>query len=229
MKYTEIAFYDDGTSGESADYIRRTAEAITTAVLLDFAPEHNIKPVPVKYYADKAQVPASAAVVPWSGSMDVAGAIAYHTENGGKVTGLVCAPIARQNGQEPSVAACHEVFELLRDPFCNESTTSADGKIVDKEVSDPVQDRTYQGQADDGTPVTLSDFVYAAWHDPQSVGEKYSHTDALTAPHTKTELGYYQYVDANGQRQQLGMRAEWRAPSLRGAQREALHAARQAT
>jgi hypothetical protein len=228
VKYTEIAFYDDGTSGESAQYIANTAEACTTQLELDFCEEYDRKPIPVKFYADKSQIPASAIVIPWSGAMDVSGAIAYHTENGGKVTGLVCAPLARQNGQEPSIAASHEVLETMKDMFCNGSTQAANGNIIDDEVGDPVQDRSYGVPVADGSVMQVSDFVTSAWHDPQSAGEKYSHTDALPGPHTKTDGGYYQFVDPSGQRQQLGERAPWRAPSLRGARREALHAARQA-
>jgi hypothetical protein len=72
----------------------------------------------------------------------------------------------------------------------------------------------------------VSNFVFGAWSDPQSTSGPYDQMGVPTTPFSKTDGGYVQYVDPTGQRQQYGMRAEWRSPSVRGAKREALHAAR---
>lgn len=218
-KVTEFAFVDDGTSGETAAYIANAAEACSLQLELHAGPEYARLPVPVKSYADRALVPDTAAVFVWTSTLDVPNAIAYHTEQDGRCKGIIDAPLARQNGQEPSIAASHEILESFCDIYCNKSAQAPDGKILDFEVCDPVQDRFYGQRIGDNSLVQVSDFVTGAWSDPQSTAGPYSITDALPGPFTKTDGGYYQYVDATGQRQQLGMRASWRAASVRGDER----------
>jgi hypothetical protein len=211
VKCTEIAFVNEDPDVKDQD-VKDYAEACGLQLKLHVAPEYDRTAVPVKFYASRAEVPATSALLPFlpQSAMDDPNAIAYHTSKDDRIMGIVCAALAVANGMDPGVAASHEVCELFKDPCCNATTWSADGRGLDDEICDGVQDGTYPITIGSGRVMNVSNFVTGAWHDPQDAQGPYDFNGTLTAPHSKTPGGYLDYVDGKGQRQQEGMMPAWR-------------------
>jgi hypothetical protein len=104
-----------------------------------------------------------------------------------------------------TVAASHELFEMIEDPFLDRTTMASDGTgdLWLDEVADPVEDYRMWVRG-----VPLSDFVYPAWF-----RNTYGRQDALgwlddsTAGQDVYEFscpsGYAQYLDVSTNRMKL--------------------------
>lgn len=140
---------------------------------------------------------------------DQADALAYHTEEEGKIEGFVFAKTIIENGgvvlhldaTTTTVASAlfHEVAEALVDAFCNEWWTAANGTFYAAEVCDPVESNNVIVSLVDGTKVALSDFVFPAWRDTQAAaGSQFNYNNTLKAPFQLEKGGYSITIDKHG-------------------------------
>jgi hypothetical protein len=119
---------------------------------------------------------------------DEAGALGYHdlTTKGQPVSKIfVKTTIA--DGEEVSVTACHEVFEMAIDPLANLWAQAPNGILHAYEMCDAVEEDTFLV---DGIP--MSNFLHPSYFEPftHPKGTKYDHLGKLTAPFTMTKGGY---------------------------------------
>ena len=101
----------------------------------------------------------------------------------------------RADGTPISMAASHELVEMLVDPSMNLEVMKPDGKLVHRyEAADPVQELHFLVNG-----MRMSDFVYPAYfesfHKPGSV--KFDHNNVLKKPF-QIHLRGYQSVYVNG-------------------------------
>jgi hypothetical protein len=119
---------------------------------------------------------------------DVAGALGYHdlTVNGQPVS-KIFVKTTMQDGEEVSVTAAHELFEMVIDPLANLWAEASDGSEYAYEMSDPVEEDTFLV---DGIP--MSNFVHPSWFEPfnHPAGTKFDYLGKLTAPFSMTPGGY---------------------------------------
>ena len=103
-------------------------------------------------------------------------------------------------------AVCHELFEMLIDPYCNMWAMLANGSQYAYEVCDPVESNAVTVQVQTGTTTTkvfavkkitpvytkvgLSDWVLPKWFDTQAVKGPFNHNNTLKAPFTLDKNGY---------------------------------------
>ena len=149
---------------------------------------------------------------------DVSGALAYHDELNDVPYGNAFAKTVLADGgvllysTNPRVptfaqAVCHELFEMLMDPYCNSWAMLADGVTqYAYEVCDPVESNPVTVQVQTGTitkgalltktivpvysKVGLSDWVLPKWFDTQAVQGPFNHNNTLKAPLTIDKNGY---------------------------------------
>jgi hypothetical protein len=91
-------------------------------------------------------------------------------------------------GEEPiSVAASHELFEMVLDPMANLWADKNPNTQYAYEVCDAVEEDSFDV---DGLP--MSNFVYPSWFEPfkHRRGTKFDHKGTLKAPFSMTEGGY---------------------------------------
>jgi hypothetical protein len=93
----------------------------------------------------------------------------------------------QSDGQEVSVTACHELFEMVIDPLANLWAEAPDGSEYAYEMSDPVEEDTFLV---DGIP--MSNFVTPAWFEPfqHPPGVSFDLLRKLQAPFSMTKGGY---------------------------------------
>jgi hypothetical protein len=119
---------------------------------------------------------------------DTAGALGYHdlTDKGQPIA-KVFVKTTLADHQLVSVTACHELFEMAIDPIANLWAEGPDGKEYAYEMSDPVEEDTFQV---DG--IEMSNFVHPAWFEPfkHPTGTKFDHLGRLTKPFSMTKGGY---------------------------------------
>lgn len=132
---------------------------------------------------------------------DAAGALGYHdlTVNGQPVSKVFVKTIL-QAKESVSVTACHELFEMVQDPVANTWAENTDGKLYAYEMSDPVEEDTFEV---DG--VTMSNFVTPAWFEPfkHAKGTRFDYLRKLKAPFSMTAGGYMIVRDKTGKVDQV--------------------------
>ncbi len=118
---------------------------------------------------------------------DVAGALAYHDDEGGPVAKVFVETI-QQYGSSLTVATSHELAEMLVDPLAS-FWAAAQGvqRLVALEVCDPVQSDSLGLEV---AGFLMSDFVYPAWFDPAASGVPFDHQNAVSAPFQVHAKGY---------------------------------------
>lgn len=127
---------------------------------------------------------------------DHAKALAYHELTpDGYPQSKVFVKTTRADGTPISMAASHELVEMLVDPSMNLEVMKPDGKLVHRyEAADPVQELHFLVNG-----MRMSDFVYPAYfesfHKPGSV--KFDHNNVLKKPF-QIHLRGYQSVYVNG-------------------------------
>jgi hypothetical protein len=123
-------------------------------------------------------------------------AAACHLVIGNQPTALVD-PRSADIGEPWTVAASHEVFEMLVDPWGNATTALPSGYAWMTEVADPVQD--YWAWVH-GVPV--SDFVFPAWFENTTGQQDWLSllvdSGAGTGTYEYSPSGYARYVDPYG-------------------------------
>jgi hypothetical protein len=119
---------------------------------------------------------------------DTAGALGYHdlTQNGQPIS-KIFVKTTLDDKQSVSVTACHELFEMAIDPIANLWAQAADGTEYAYEMSDPVEEDTF-----DVDGIAMSNFVHPAWFEPfkHPPHTKFDHLGKLTQPFSMTKGGY---------------------------------------
>lgn len=175
-----------------------------------FCPAWEILVPDIRVYTDVKLAPPDANVIGIFDNADQAGALGYHTENNDIISGRVFAgPVLDNlgvslfdagNPQNTSVASVlsHEMCELIADPTCNawcDGPMITQGSEYAKEVADPVEGNSYPvavtDQNGNSVAVSLSNFVFPSWFDPQAqAGQQFDQMCLVTAPFTMTQGGY---------------------------------------
>jgi len=142
---------------------------------------------PVTLYNTKTAKPSDWRLV-YFDNADQAGALGYHdlTDKGQPIS-KIFVKTTLADGEQVSVTACHELFEMAIDPIANLWAQAADGTEYAYEMCDPVEEDTFLV---DGVP--MSNFLHPAWFEPfkHVSGTKYDHLGKLTKPFSMTKGGY---------------------------------------
>lgn len=124
---------------------------------------------------------------------DVQGALAYHDEETGAPLAKVFVETIQRYSASLTVAASHELAEMLVDPLCSFYSTTMDPQtLYAVEVCDPVED---DALGFDVGGFKMSDFVYPDWFDRTAAGRagaRFDHVRAfgLSAPFQVLKGGY---------------------------------------
>lgn len=180
------------------------------------APVWRINPMPVVYSITEATAPPGSWVIGIFDNADQAGALGWHSEDGGVAYGRVFAGPVFDNGGDTltkplSVASVlsHEVLETFINPTCRLQADRGDGVAIALEVADPVESDSYAIGVS-GIPITVSNFVTPGWFDPQSHGP----FDRMALCHEAFEVrpGGYQIEIIEGESQAVfgAEYPEWR-------------------
>jgi len=141
----------------------------------------------VKLYNTKAAKPSDWQFM-YFDDADTAGALGYHDlTHDGQPISKVFVKTTIKDGELVSVTACHELFEMVIDPIANLWAEAADGTEYAYEMSDPVEEDTFEV---DG--IAMSNFVHPAWFEPfkHPPGTKFDHLGLLRKPFSMTKGGY---------------------------------------
>ncbi|MEA2857447.1 MAG: hypothetical protein QOH98_1768 [Methylobacteriaceae bacterium] len=154
---------------------------------------------PLKLYNTKSAKPSDWQFV-YFDNADVAGALGYHdlTKDGQPVS-KIFVKTTLDDHQSVSVTACHELFEMAIDPIANLWAEAPDGTEYAYEMSDPVEEDTFQVNG-----IAMSNFVHPSWFEPfkHPPGTKFDHLGRLTKPFSMTKGGYM-IVKNNGKVKQV--------------------------
>lgn len=142
--------------------------------------------------ATPTTIPAGAVPLYLLDDPDQQGALGYHDEDsaGRQYGRIFVRPILTHGGTlldgPLSVAAVcsHEVCEWFIDPTCQGWESVLPGRLLARELCDPVEQDSYRMNA-----VSVSNFVLPAYFDPSDKGP-YDHMGRLTKPGTMTAGGY---------------------------------------
>lgn len=155
---------------------------------------------PAKLVKTKGFVKGQWAMV-FMDNADQPGALAYHDLTpSGLPLAKVFVKTAIKNGELVSVAASHELVEMLVDPAINIMTTGPDPKIIYAyESADPVEALSFKVNG-----IPMSNFVYPSYfedfHKPKSV--QFDHMKQVTRPFQVLKDGY-QIIFKNGKWSQI--------------------------
>jgi hypothetical protein len=198
--------------------------------------------MPVVYAASEATAPPGSWVIGVFDDADQAGALGWHDLGAGDVVyGRVFArPVLDHGGnaltRNLSVASVlsHEVLETFVDPYCNLYADRDGRQSIAVEVGDPVEADSYVVPVS-GSKVTVSNFVFPRWFDPQATDGPFDQLGRLHGPFTMTSGGYLIVMQDGRVSQVFGSKhEEWRttelkqSPLSRTARRMALAVARPA-
>ena len=183
----------------AADEARRVTDALRKQLHTDYAAGWEMGAEVGLDVVDEA--PAEAWQLVLLDDSDQADALGYHDlTKSGRPLGKVFVRSVQQSGGAWSVAASHELLEMMADPDINlaaEGFAPGDPKRVafyGYENCDPVQGDTY---AIDG--VSVSDFVYPEFFELNPArGAMYDHLRLVTAPFTLRPNGYMSYMEVPG-------------------------------
>lgn len=160
---------------------------------------------PVKLYnTDKAQ-PSDWQMV-YFDNADQAGALGYHAlTRKGQPISKIFVETTLSDGEQVSVTACHELFEMAIDPVANLWAQANSGTEYAYEMCDPVEEDTF-----DVNGIAMSNFLHPAWFEPfkHPPGTKYDHLGRLKAPYTMTKGGYMIIMKNGKVSQKFGSKAK---------------------
>lgn len=193
------------------DQVNTMCQAIQIQMNLHVLPAWNMKSGSIKFFPDPSKVPGYAWVVSILDTPTQAGALGYHSEDNDKVDAFIFVqPVVSnggvilydpQNPQNVSVSSVlsHEVCEMIGDRFANawcdgpEIIVGGDPYITYAlELCDPVEADSYAINVR-GTPVSVSNFVFPSWFNPEATVPQnlpFDYLGHLTAPFTMTPGGY---------------------------------------
>jgi hypothetical protein len=156
-------------------------------------------------------LPVSMRVMTVEDSIDVPGALGYHTDVGGVIYGRVL-----EQGPATSITLSHECMEETVDPTCDQWLPgSVAGTSYAKEVGDPVEADSYlvtATVAGESRSVAVSNYVLPAWF-----GAAHGPYDAMrlaAAPFQMTPGGYVVVSDASGEHDVFANRRVMGNPGL---------------
>lgn len=120
-----------------------------------------------------------------------AGILAYHDEETGAPLAKVFVDTIRQAGCSTTVAASHELVEMLADPLCVCYATSSDPQtLYALEPADATEDDSLAFEVQG---FKMSNFCYPAWFDVTAAsrpGTKFDHLGVITRPFEIHSGGY---------------------------------------
>jgi hypothetical protein len=197
----------------SNDDVKRMVEACQIQITRDAAPVYGLDPIGVHYTEDESVAKPGDYLIAILDNSDQQGALGWHTETSGDVIyGEVFAGPSLQNGGSVlsgplavSSVLSHEALETLADPHANLYATDLQGRAVAFEIADPVESEWYDITIQDGTSVTVSDFVTPAWFDPDAKpGQTFDFLGSLSAPFTIANGGYIVWTTLGQPQQSFG-------------------------
>lgn len=175
--------------------VQMMVRAVASQLWWHAAPAWGMTPTSVVFSLDESTAPPGSWVVGVLDDADQAGILGWHTEENGVIYGRVFAKPVFDNGGNAvtkplSVASVlsHECLETFVDPSCNRYADRGDGVAVALEVGDPVESDSYPIKVDT-TAVMVSNFVTAAWFDPQAT-HRFDYMGLCTAPFQLSKGGY---------------------------------------
>jgi len=130
---------------------------------------------------------------------DHAGMLGYHTKSpGGKVWARVFVKaILKKNSNmlsgpmSVSSILSHEVIESFCNPNVNMWAKSGDGRLIAYEVVDPVENDCYDIEINDGSKVSVSNFVLPVWFDPYAPSDvQFDYLKKTRKPFVMSKGGY---------------------------------------
>jgi hypothetical protein len=192
----------EGNAVQSAE-LDAVCRAIHRQVVEHFGPAWGVTASVTRVH-HPSHVPTGGVLAVVQQQIDVNGALAYHTVDGGRPEIVVSAEVAEAYGSSLGECLSHEVLETLGDPDCGTVMATPDGRQWYREACDPVQAGSY---TIDG--VKVSDFVLPSWFEPGSTG-RWSWLGTLTHDHQVDRGGYAQYLSGGRVHQILGRGAEAR-------------------
>lgn len=186
-----IAVVNESTRLSPVDS-QRAVDACAKQLRYHAAPAWTKTPAAVILYPTVAAVPLGADVIAILDNADQAGALGYHDETpDGRSYGRVFVSDSERAGVAVSSVLSHEVLELFVDPTCCGWEWDGSSALYAREVGDPVEADSYLVTARDGAKVSVSNFVFPAWFDPQtSTHTRLDQLRRLTLPFTITRGGY---------------------------------------
>lgn len=183
-------------------------QAIQIQLNLHVLPAWNMKAATITFYPDATKVPGYAWVVSMLDNSTQAGALGYHAEDNDKVDAFIFAQPVLSNGGVPfiftpsnpgqytvSATLSHEVCEMVGDRFAggfSQGPQIAQGNLYCQELCDPVENDSY-GITVDGYLVSVSNFIFPSWFNPEAVvpaNMPFDYLAKLTAPFTMDAGGY---------------------------------------
>lgn len=228
-----IAVINQSTQATNAD-VNTMCEALQIQFDLHVAPAWNQKAPTVKFYSALNQVPGYAWVISVLDNPDVANALGYHDETSDQVDGFIFVAPVLQNGgvvlydatnpQNTSVASVlsHEAIEMFGDRFAgfwsDGPSVMVSGTSYTEyalELCDPVEGNSYVVNVG-STPVSLSNFVFPSWFNPEAkvpANLPFDYLNLLTTPFSMTSGGYM-IVRQSGQENQDMAAATFGAANL---------------
>lgn len=144
-------------------------------------------------WCPKEHEPVEAWKVVFLDDSDQAGALAYHgLTPGGKPISSVFARTEMKNGYSVTVSACHEIAEMIADPWIADAVQVSNQYFYAKEICDPVESDSdgYEISVPGFEPVLCSNFVTPYWFSPGEVDGVLDHCRKLTKPLELLKGGY---------------------------------------
>lgn len=102
-------------------------------------PAYGLEPVTLEFAASGSTPPAAAWMLAILDASDLPGAIGYHLDSAGRVSGKVFAQDCLDDGVSWTVDLTHELGEMLVDPTAATIITLLGGRRTPKEICDPVE------------------------------------------------------------------------------------------
>ena len=168
------------------DEVRTAVAALQTQVHRDFAPAWGID-AELTYVAKGSDPPPGSWWLVVQDESDYGGAVAYHTlTSEGLPQVKIAAVNAKQAGWEWTMAASHDLMEMLANPMLNltvfvPADNGTTGKLYVREICDPVSSPEYSYKIDG---VAVSNFVFPSWFESfrKPGSSQFDYGNHLTAP-----------------------------------------------
>lgn len=202
-----IAIINKSTLVSNAEVQIMTA-AIQIQLDLHFLPAWNLKTATVQFYSNVKNIPGYAWVVSILDNATQAGALGYHEENNDTINAFIFAEPVLSNGGailqfDPvnstqytvSATLSHEILEMVKDTYTNSFCVGPQvpaGNLYCLEVCDPVESLSYSVVVD-GYQVSVSNFIYPSWINPDATLAKnapFDYLKQLSSPFTMASGGY---------------------------------------
>jgi hypothetical protein len=156
---TEITIVNQSTALTDAE-VQAVIPAITTFANRDVCPAWGLDPVAIMFAGTGSVIDPAAWPIYIMDTADISGALGYHLDTAGRVSGKVFAGDCLRDGVSWTVDLTHELCEMMIDPTCDTLITLSDGRQTVREGADPVEDDSC-GYGISG--VLVSDFALPAY------------------------------------------------------------------